>query len=208
MMKLDILKQNGEKAKDISLDKDLFGIEPNEKVIKDAIVVARAALRQGTHKTKTRSEVSGGGRKPWAQKGTGRARQGSIRSVQWKGGGISFGPVPRTHNKKQNRKERKLALKSAYSSIIRDENLLLIETINFKTPKTTEMNTLLSNLNMKDMKVLIIVENYSENVVLASRNIKKIMVAKWDEVGVLELASARKVLVEEKALANIKEVLK
>ena len=103
-MKLDILNTNGEKIKDTNLNKEIFGIEVNDKVLKDAIVVAQSSLRQGTAKTKTRSEVSGGGRKPWKQKGTGRARQGSIRAVQWVGGGIAFGPTPRSYSKKQNRK--------------------------------------------------------------------------------------------------------
>ena len=114
-MKFELIDLNGKKVKDIDLNKEVFGIEPNDVVLKDAIVLGRAALRQGTHKAKTRAEVSGGGRKPWRQKGTGNARQGSIRAVQWVGGGIAFGPVPRDYSKKQNRKERKLALRSAYS---------------------------------------------------------------------------------------------
>ena len=114
-MKQKLLNIKGEEVKDIKINKEIFGIEPNNKVLYDAIILTRASLRQGTHKTKVRSEVSGGGRKPWRQKGTGHARQGSIRAVQWRGGGIAFGPTPRDYSKKMNRKERRLALKSALS---------------------------------------------------------------------------------------------
>ena len=115
MKKVELLNLKGEKVKDINLNEEIFGITPNKAVLKDAIILTMASLRQGTHKTKNRSEVSGGGRKPWRQKGTGRARQGSIRAVQWVGGGNYGTPVPRDYSKKQNRKERQLALKSALS---------------------------------------------------------------------------------------------
>ena len=116
MVKQAIVNLNGEKIKDRKLNENIFAIEPNKNVLYDAIILARASLRQGTHSTKTRAEVSGGGRKPWRQKGTGHARQGSIRAVQWRGGGIAFGPTPRDYSKKMNRKERRLALKSALAT--------------------------------------------------------------------------------------------
>ena len=207
-MKFELMDLNGKKVKDVNLEKTIFGIEPNDVALKDAIVLGRASLRQGTHKAKTRSEVSGGGRKPWRQKGTGNARQGSIRDVQWVGGGIAFGPVPRDYSKKQNRKERKLALKSAYSYKAKEKAIVVTEKLSFETPKTKEMVNLLKNLDLDGVKTLVIVSDYDENVILASRNLKNIMIAKADEVSVLDIVSAKKLLIEEAALENIKEVLK
>ena len=206
-MKFELVDLNGKKVKDVNLEKTIFGIEPNDVVLKDAIVLGRAALRQGTHKTKTRAEVSGGGRKPWRQKGTGNARQGSIRSVQWVGGGIAFGPVPRSYNKKQNRKERKLALKSAYSYKAKENNIVVVESLKLETPKTKEMVSVLKNLSLDAVKTLVIVSEYDENVILASRNLQNIMIAKVEEVSVLDIVSAKKILVEEAALNKMKEVL-
>ena len=208
MKKVELLNLKGEKVKDINLNEEIFGITPNKAVLKDAIILTMASLRQGTHKTKNRSEVSGGGRKPWRQKGTGRARQGSIRAVQWVGGGIAFGPVPRDYSKKQNRKERKLALKSAYSYKAKEKAIVVTEKLSFETPKTKEMVNLLKNLDLDGVKTLVIVSEYDENVILASRNLKNIMIAKADEVSVLDIVSAKKLLIEEAALENIKEVLK
>ena len=207
-MKYELLNVNGEKIKDLNLEKEVFGIEPNDVVLKDAIVLAQASLRQGTHKTKTRAEVSGGGRKPWRQKGTGNARQGSIRSVQWVGGGITFGPVPRSYNKKQNRKERKLALKSAWSYKAKNNNLVVVDEIKLSTPKTKDMIKMLTNLKLDGEKLLVVVKEYSENVILASRNLQNIMLLQANEVGVLDIVSAKKVLIEDAALESIKEVLK
>lgn len=207
-MKYELLNVNGEKIKDLNLDKEVFGIEPNDVVLKDAIVLAQASLRQGTHKTKTRAEVSGGGRKPWRQKGTGNARQGSIRSVQWVGGGIAFGPVPRSYNKKQNRKERKLALKSAWSYKAKNNNLVVVDEIKLDSPRTKDMIKLLTNLKLDGEKLLVVVKEYNENVILASRNLQNIMLLQANEVGVLDIVSAKKVLIEDAALESIKEVLK
>ena len=207
-MKLDIVDLNGKKVKDVNLDKEIFGIEPNDVVLKDAVVLGRAALRQGTHKAKTRAEVSGGGRKPWRQKGTGNARQGSIRAVQWIGGGIAFGPVPRDYSKKQNKKERRLALKSAYSYKAKEKNLIVVEDIKFKTSKTKEMVTLLKSLKLENEKTLFIVKEYDENVLLAARNLKNVYMETVSEVSVLDLMSAKKVVIEASALETMKEVLK
>ena len=207
-MKFELVDLNGKKVKDINLSKEVFGIEPNYVVLKDAIVLGRAALRQGTHKAKTRAEVSGGGRKPWRQKGTGNARQGSIRAVQWVGGGIAFGPVPRDYSKKQNRKERKLALRSAYSYKAKDNNIVVVEKLSFETPKTKEMVSVLKSLNLDNVKTLVVVNEYDENVILASRNLKNIMIALPEEVSVLDIVSAKKLLIEEAALEKIKEGLK
>lgn len=208
MAKLSVLNIKGEKVSDITLEKQVFGITPNDAVLYDAITLTRNAQRQGTASTKTRSEVSGGGRKPWRQKGTGNARQGSIRSVQWVGGGIAFGPVPRSYNKKQNRKERKLALKSAWSYKVKNNNLVVVDEIKLSTPKTKDMIKMLTNLKLDGEKLLVVVKEYSENVILASRNLQNIMLLQANEVGVLDIVSAKKVLIEDAALESIKEVLK
>ena len=207
-MKFDLMNLKGEKVKDVNLDKNIFGIEPNDVALKDAIVLGRASLRQGTHKAKTRSEVSGGGRKPWRQKGTGNARQGSIRAVQWVGGGIAFGPVPRDYSKKQNRKERKLALKSAYTYKASEKNIVVVEKLTIDTPKTKDMVKVLSSLSLDKFKTLIIVKEYDENVILSSRNLQKVAVSTAKEVSALDVVSAQKLLIEEAALEDIKEVLK
>lgn len=207
-MKVELLNLNGEKVKDLTLEKEIFGEKTNDKVLKDAIIVAQSSLRQGTASVKTRAEVSGGGRKPWKQKGTGNARQGSIRAVQWVGGGVAFGPVPRSYSKKQNRKERKIALRTAYLHKINDKNLVVVENITFNTPKTKEMVNLLTNLKLADKKVLVVVNEYTENVILAARNLQNVVIMLPEEISVLDILSANKMLVEEKAMERIKEVLK
>lgn len=207
-MKLDIVNTNGEKVKDITLDKEIFGIKPNDKVVKDAIIVAECSLRQGTAKTKNRTEVSGGGRKPWKQKGTGRARQGSIRAVQWVGGGVIFGPQPRSYSKKQNRKERRLALKSAWTYKVNEKAIVVVDTMKLETPKTKDMIKVLTNLKLNDTKTLIVVKEYDENLILASRNLQNIVVALPAEISVLDLVSVNKVLIESAALEEVKEALK
>ena len=207
-MKLDILNTNGEKIKDTNLNKEIFGIEVNDKVLKDAIVVAQSSLRQGTAKTKNRSEVSGGGRKPWKQKGTGRARQGSIRAVQWVGGGIAFGPTPRDYSKKQNRKERRLALKSAWTYKAKEGAITVVDAIKLETPKTKEIINILNNLKLNDTKTMIVVKEYEENLILASRNLQNIVVVLPSEISVLDLVSSNKVLITVDALDEVKEALK
>ncbi len=206
MTKVALLNIKGEKIEDIKLNEDIFGIEPNKKVLYDAIILSRASLRQGTHSTKTRSEVSGGGRKPWRQKGTGHARQGSIRAVQWRGGGIAFGPVPRDYSKKMNRKERRLALKSAVASKIKD--FVVVDELIAATPKTKDMVKILTALNLNNVNTLIIVKELDENLILASRNISNVLLIEASEINVLDLVAANKVLITKDALSSIEEVLK
>lgn len=210
MKKVDLLDLKGEKINDIKLNEEVFGITPNDKVLYDAIILAQASLRQGTHKTKNRSEVRGGGRKPWRQKGTGHARQGSIRSVQWVGGGRYGTPVPRDYSKKQNRKERRLAIKSALTHKAQDNEIIVMEELVFTTPKTKEMITLLNTLKLADKKVLIVIDNdnYDENLMLASRNIQNIAIIYADEINVLDLVNSDKMLITEKALSQVEEVLR
>ena len=197
-----------EKLKDIKLNKELTSIEPNEKVLYDAIILQRASLRQGTHSTKNRSEVSGGGRKPWRQKGTGHARQGSIRAVQWVGGGRYGTPVPRDYSKKQNRKEFRLALQTAFLNLYNDKKLVVVDSLDIATPKTKEMITALTNLDLMDKKVLIVAKELSDNLILASRNLNNIGLLEAKELNVLDICMADYLLTTKEGLESIEEVLR
>ena len=208
MKKVELLNLKGEKVKDINLNEEIFGITPNNKVLKDAIDLSLASLRQGTHKTKNRSEVSGGGRKPWRQKGTGHARQGSIRAVQWVGGGRYGTPVPRDYSKKQNQKEKQLALKSALSEKIIDKELIVLEKLTLKTPKTKDMVKLLEDLKIADKKVLIVAKELDENLILASRNLQNVVLILADEINVLDIVGTDIMVATEDAIKYIEEVLK
>lgn len=208
MKKVELLNLKGEKVKDINLNEEIFGITPNNNVLNDAIILSMASLRQGTHKTKNRSEVSGGGRKPWRQKRTGRARQGSIRAVQWVGGGKYGTPVPRDYSIKQNRKERRIALKSALSEKVAEKALIVVEKLNLDSAKTKDMISLLETLKVADKKVLLVVEEFNDNVILASRNIKNLVLISAEEINVLDLVSTDVVVATEEAIKNIEEVLK
>ena len=206
MAKVQVLNLKGEKVKDITLKDSVWNIEVNEPVMHDAIVLARASLRQGTASTKTRSEVSGGGRKPYKQKGTGNARQGSTRSPQWPGGGIVFGPKPRKYDKKQNRKERRLALKSALSSKLRDNELVVVENLNLENNKTKTFNEMLKNVKVNG-KALVVFADDNENLFLASRNNNKVAVVAFNEINVLDLVAASYLLIDESSVKKIEEVL-
>ena len=206
MAKTQVLNLKGEKVKDLTLKDAVWNIEVNEPVMHDAIVLAQASLRQGTASTKTRSEVSGGGRKPYKQKGTGNARQGSTRSPQWPGGGIVFGPKPRKYDKKQNRKERRLALKSALTSKFQDKELVIVENLNLADNKTKTFNEMLKNLKI-DGKALVVYADENENLFLASRNNNKVAVVAFNEINVLDLVAANYLLIDESSVKKIEEVL-
>ena len=208
MKKVELLNLKGEKVKDINLNEEIFGITPNKNVLTDAIILSMASLRQGTHKTKNRSEVSGGGRKPWRQKGTGHARQGSIRAVQWVGGGNYGTPVPRDYSKKQNHKERQIAIKSALAEKVANNELLVLENLNIATPKTKDMINVLETLKIADKKVLLVVKEFDENLILASRNLKNLVLILADEINVLDIVGTDVMVVTEDALKFIEEVLK
>ncbi len=205
MEKQAIVNLKGEKIKDRKLNENVFVAEPNQKVLYDAIILTRASLRQGTHSTKTRAEVSGGGRKPWRQKGTGHARQGSIRAVQWRGGGIAFGPTPRDYSKKMNRKERRLALKSALA--VKADDMVIVDELKLATPKTKDMLNILKGLQLENVKTLVIVKELDENIILASRNLEKVALIESNEINVLDLVAADKILITDEALTSIEEVL-
>ncbi len=208
MKKVELLNLKGEKVKDINLNENVFGIEPNKNVLYDAIILSRASLRQGTHKTKNRSEVSGGGRKPWRQKGTGRARQGSIRAVQWVGGGRYGTPVPRDYSKKQNRKERRLAIKSALAYKAQENGVIVLENLTLATPKTKDMRALLETLKIADKKVLIVVKEFDDNMILASRNLQNVVLILADEINVLDVVGTDVIVFTQDALNAVEEVLK
>ncbi|EAE9920025.1 50S ribosomal protein L4 [Listeria monocytogenes] len=206
MPKLSLLKQDGTNAGEITLNDTVFGIEPNEKVVVDVILSQRASLRQGTHKVKNRSEVRGGGRKPWRQKGTGRARQGSIRSPQWRGGGVVFGPTPRSYAYKLPKKVRRLAIKSILSSKVNEEKLVVLEGLTFDAPKTKEFAAFLKNISV-DTKALIVVAGESENVELSACNLQGITVIPAESISVLEVAKHDKLIITKAAVEKVEEVL-
>ena len=191
MAKVTLFNQAGDQVGEAELNDAVFGIEPNESVVFDAVMMQRASLRQGTHKVKNRSEVSGGGRKPWKQKGSGRARQGSIRSPQWRGGGIVFGPTPRSYAYKLNKKVRRLALKSALSSKVIDNEVKVLDELFFEAPKTKEMVAVLNNLNV-DSKALIVIANENEAVKMSARNIPGVTVLTAEAINVLDLVAHNK----------------
>lgn len=206
MPNVTLFKQDGTQNGEVTLNEEIFGIEPNESVVFDAIIMQRASLRQGTHAVKNRSAVRGGGRKPWRQKGTGRARQGSIRSPQWVGGGVVFGPTPRSYKYKLNKKVRRLALKSVLSEKVAEGNLLVLEGLTFDAPKTKEFAQVLSNLNV-DSKVLVVVENDNDFAVLSARNLPKVTVINADGLNVLDIVSHNKVVLTQAALSKVEEAL-
>lgn len=208
MTKINIFNLKGEKVKERNLKDNVWGITPNDAVLHNAIVLNMANLRQATASTKTRSEVSGGGRKPWRQKGTGNARQGSIRATQWRGGGIVFGPNPnKNYTKKMNKKERRLALKSALAYKVIDKELIVVDGLKFETSKTKEMVNLLTKFDIEVNKVLVVVSELTENVCLAARNLANVKVVTFDEVNAFDLVSADNMLIEVSALDKLEEVL-
>ncbi|TQR17232.1 50S ribosomal protein L4 [Psychrobacillus soli] len=206
MAKVSLLNQAGSSVGEIELNDKVFGIEPNEAVLFEAIIAQRASLRQGNHKVKNRSEVAGGGRKPWRQKGTGRARQGSIRSPQWRGGGVVFGPTPRSYSYKLPKKVRRLALLSALSSKVREESIVVLEGLAFDAPKTKEFVKVLANLSI-DKKALFVTADLDENVALAARNIPGITVVSATGINVLDLVGHEKLVLTKSAVEKVEEVL-
>ena len=207
MSKLNVLNTNGEKVKDITLSKEVFGIVPNDAVLYDAIKLAQNNARQGTRGVKGRSEVSGGGRKPWRQKGTGRARQGSTRAPHWYHGAWAFGKQDRNYEVKQNRKERALALKSALAYKVINKELVVVDEFKLESNKTKDMKTILNNFKV-ERNVLIVVAELNDNLVLATRNLDNVLLLEANEVNVLDLVSANLVIAEEAAIKEIEEALK
>ncbi|ALO03044.1 MULTISPECIES: 50S ribosomal protein L4 [Lactiplantibacillus] len=206
MTSVALFKQDGTQNGDVTLNDAVFGIEPNENVVFDAILMQRASMRQGTHAVKNRSARRGGGRKPWRQKGTGRARQGSIRSPQWRKGGIVFGPTPRSYSYKLPKKVMRLALKSVLSQKVLDNSLVAVDSLAFDAPKTKEFVNVLNNLNV-DTKTLVLVEEDNEKAALAGRNLPNVKILKAKGVNVLDVANSDKLVVTQKALDQLEEAL-
>ncbi len=207
MAKVEVKNLKNEKTKDLTLNAKVFGIEVNENAVKKAIDLQLAASRQGTAKTKNRAEVSGGGKKPWRQKGTGRARQGSIRATQWRGGGIAGGVTPRDYTFKINKKERNLALKSALTIKNNEKAIIVVDSLNLKSSKTAEVKDLIKTMGLNG-KVLFITASENENLYLAIRNLGYAYTLLADEINCFDLINADTVVIEEEAVNKIEEALK
>ena len=205
MPKIDVYDINGKKVKELELNEAVFGIEPNEAVVHSVLVNFLANQRQGTQSTKTRSEVSGGGRKPWRQKGTGRARQGSIRAPQWIKGGIALGPKPRSYKYTVNKKERQLAVKSVLSSKVLETELVVVDSLPLNDIKTKEMVKALSNLKVEG-KALIMLPEKNEKVQKSARNIEGVKTTLVETINVYDLLKYNKLVVTEDAVKKLEEV--
>ena len=205
MPKIDVYNIEGKKVSDIELADSVFGIETNEKIVHSVLVNYMANQRQGTSNTKTRAEVSGGGRKPWKQKGTGRARQGSIRSPQWFKGGIALGPKPRDYSYRVNKKERRLAVRSVLSSKVLENNLVVVDSMNFDAIKTKNMVSALNNLKVEG-KTLIVLPEKNENVQKSARNIEGVKTSLVNTINVYDLLKYNKLVLTVDAVKSLEEV--
>ncbi len=205
MPKVDVLSVDGKKVKELELNENIFGIEPNENIVHSAIVNYLANQRQGTQNTKTRAEVSGGGRKPWRQKGTGRARQGSIRAPQWIKGGIALGPRPRSYSYKINKKEKRLAIKSILSSKVAEKELIVLDKLELKEIKTANMVKVLNNVKAEG-KTLILLPANNENVQKSSRNIEGVKTLTVDTINAYDLVKYKGLVVTEDTVKKLEEV--
>ena len=201
MPKIDVYDINGKKVKELELNEAVFGIEPNEAVVHSVLVNFLANQRQGTQNTKTRSEVSGGGKKPWRQKGTGRARQGSIRAPQWIKGGIALGPKPRSYKYTVNKKERALAIRSVLSAKVLENELVVVDNMPLKEIKTKEMVKALNNLKVEG-KALIMLPTKNENIQKSARNIEGVKTTLVETINVYDLLKYNKLVVTEDTLNN------
>lgn len=209
MAKIALLNQSGEKVKDIKLSDEIFGIEPNQQVIYDVVNAQRAAMHQGTHDTKGRSEVRGGGRKPWRQKGTGRARQGSIRAPQWRGGGTVFGPTPRSYAVKLNKKVRKLGLKSVLSYKFQNDKMVAVDQIRFAEPKTKDFLKFLENIKVSGKAMVVCTpEELTYEAILSARNIPGVFLTPANNASVYEILCYDRLVVTAGAVAYYEEALK
>jgi large subunit ribosomal protein L4 len=206
MPKVALFNQAGAQVGEIELNDSVFGIEPNRAVLADAVIMQQASLRAGTHDVKSRSEVRGGGRKPWKQKGTGRARQGSIRAVQWVGGGRAFGPTPRSYSYKLPKKVRRLAIKSALSSKVQNNEILVLDSLAFEAPKTKDMVKVLGSLNVNG-KALIVTGDYDSAVALSARNIPGVKFVSAEGINVLDVLHHDNLVITQDAVAKVEEVL-
>lgn len=208
MPQITVLNQEGKALHQIDLVEAVFGIEPNQQAIFDTVLMQRASMRQGTHDVKTRREVRGGGRKPWRQKGTGRARQGSIRSPQWRGGGIAFGPTPRSYAYRLNRKVRRLAVRSVLSEKFIENAIVVVDQIKFDAPKTKNFLNVYSALNLSRKTLFVFDANEDwDNVYLSMRNIPDAIFATVEGLNMFDMMRATKIVFTEAAVKTAGEVL-
>jgi len=201
-----LFNQTGKKLKDITISDTVFGIEPNHQALYDVVKAQQAAMRQGSQKAKTRAEVRGGGRKPWRQKGTGRARQGTIRAPHWRGGGVVFAPTPRDYSKKVNKQIRQLALKSAYSSKVTANVLQVVDKIQMEEFKTKAFVQILNDLKMNG-RTLIILDEVNDKVMESASNIPGTSVFTWNHASVVDILNADSIVMTQGAIARLEEVL-
>jgi large subunit ribosomal protein L4 len=206
MPKLAMLNQQGESVKNVNLKDDVFGVKANNQVIYDVVRQQRAAMRQGTVQTKNRSAVSGGGKKPYRQKGTGHARQGTIRAPHYVGGGVAFGPGPRSYKYRVNRKVRRLAMRIALSEKARENNLILVDAISLESRKTKEMVKVLENIKAEG-KIMVIMEDVPEVVLSAARNLPNVVVESFNHVSVYDVLNMNQIVMTQDALNKIEEAL-
>ena len=202
MANVSVYNMEGKEVGTIELNDAVFGVEVNEHLVHMAVVQQLANNRQGTQKAKTRSEVSGGGRKPWRQKGTGHARQGSTRAPQWTGGGVVFAPVPRDYSFKMNKKERRLALKSALTSRVQENKLVVLDELKLDAIKTKDMQNVLNNLKVE--KAMVVTDN--ENVIISTRNIPNVITASVSTLNVFDVLKYNTVVLDKAAVAKVEEV--
>lgn len=206
MPKVALYSMEGNQVGEIDLNDDVFGVEVNEAIMHDVVVMQLANRRKGTSSTKTRAEVRGGGRKPWRQKGTGRARVGSIRSPIWRGGGITFGPKPRNYSYSVPKKLRRKAVKSALSSKVQNDNILVLEDLKLEQPKTKEMANVLKGLDV-DHKSLVVLASKDENIIRSSRNIPFVTLISADSLNVYDILNHEKLIMTKDAVSRVEEVL-
>ncbi len=204
MAKVSVLNMDGKEVDTIELSDAVFGVEVNEHLVHKAVVAQLANSRQGTQKAKTRSEVSGGGRKPWRQKGTGHARQGSTRSPQWTGGGVVFAPVPRDYSQKMNKKEKRIALKSALTSCVAEEKLIVLDELKFDEIKTKNFANVMKNLGVE--KALVVLNDNDQNVVMSARNIPTVKTALTNTINVYDILKYNTVILTKDAVKTVEEV--
>ena len=205
MPTIDVYNVEGKKVSDVELKEEIFGIEPNEAIVHSVLVNYLANQRQGTQSTKTRAEVRGGGRKPWRQKGTGRARQGSIRAPQWIKGGIALGPKPRSYKYRVNKKEKQLAIKSLLSSKVLENDLVVVDKFDFKEIKTKQMAVAMKNLKVED-KALVVIPEKNENVQKSTRNLEGVRTSSVATLNVFDLLKHKKLVLTVDAVKKIEEV--
>ncbi len=208
MPTVELLNQKGQKLGQVELSEQVFAVEDHQQAIFDTVIAEKAAMRQGTQKAKTRSEVSGGGRKPWRQKGTGRARQGTIRAPQWRGGGVVFAPTPRQYSLKVNKKVARLAMRCALSSKVREGQFIVLDELVLETVKTKGLVEVLNAINAAGKKVVVALPEANANVELAGRNLPNVLVQEYSHISVYEMMNANTLVLTKAVVEKYEEVLK